>query len=207
MKNTSRSATYAKPPLKRTTNSKNIETQVGILWKEYYIKSLGFFFFREKLTQKIAENVCKNSIFEWLKLQFFKKKSFGTWQIGQPKFGHHSGIEVLQNCSATLCVSFSRERKSERIERIFFLKIPTTVHREKKKTIHSCPHCDKQFEIKKTMTYHMFNVHGDEKVAHFRLVLFLSPKIMRHFQVTYSLHLLLFWSGFRVKDGQSVVGF
>ena len=66
-----------------------------------------------------------------------------------------------------------------------------TVHREKKKTIHSCPHCEKQFEIKKTMTYHMFNVHGDEKVAHFRLVLFLSLKNISQFQITYSQNLLL----------------
>ena len=114
------------------------------------------------------------------------------WFLGQ---FHHSIIEVLQNCSA-FCVIFFRVRKSEKIWGIFFFSKsqPYIVHREKKKTIHSCPHCDKQFEIKKTMTYHMFNVHGDEKVAHFRLVLFLSLKNKRRFQVTYSLYLLLFWS-------------
>ena len=108
---------------------------------------------------------------------------------------------ILSILSASLCVSFSRKTKSERIMRIFSLKIPTTVHREKKKTIHSCPHCDKQFEIKKTMTYHMFNVHGDEKVAHFRLVLFLCHKIMRNFQVTYSL--LISVRSWNFKDGGS----
>ena len=53
-------------------------------------------------------------------------------------------------------------------ENEIFKEHRNAIHREKKKTTHTCPHCDKQFEFKKTMTYHMFNVHGDENVAHFK---------------------------------------
>merc|ERR1719219_2225395 len=42
-----------------------------------------------------------------------------------------------------------------------FRKHRRAVHLEKKKTIHSCPHCDQKFEIKKTLKRHMLRVHGD----------------------------------------------
>ena len=36
------------------------------------------------------------------------------------------------------------------------------VHREKKKTVKSCPHCDEKFEVKNTLKRHMLRVHGDD---------------------------------------------
>ena len=91
----------------------------GILWKRHSLNSLIFSLTRETDTQEKLSNFEKlQSLND--KIPVLQKKLFAIWQNWC--FGHfyHLGIEVLQNFSASFCLSFSHEKKIWGNERIYF---------------------------------------------------------------------------------------
>ena len=61
---------------------------------------------------------------------------------------HEKHIRVCNICQATY-ESYDKFRQHK------------TIHKEKKKTMHPCPHCNQEYEIKKSLKRHMLRVHGD----------------------------------------------
>ena len=98
--------------------------QVRILWKRSFFDSLRFHL-QEKLTQKSWEIFAKR--------QFLNDRIDQNTNFAKLLF---SRIEVLQNCSAYLCFSFSFERKCERLERITFSQNPNLQQQQKQQHNH-----------------------------------------------------------------------
>ena len=58
---------------------------------------------------------------------------------------HEKHLRVCNICQATF-ESYDKFRQHK------------TIHKEKKKTMHPCPHCNQEYEIKKSLKRHMLRV-------------------------------------------------
>ena len=75
---------------------------------------------------------------------------------------HEKHLRVCNICQATF-ESYDKFRQHK------------TIHKEKKKTMHPCPHCNQEYEIKKSLKRHMLRVR-----YHSRFLCKLSMKPYMH---------------------------
>ena len=64
---------------------------------------------------------------------------------------HEKHLRVCNICQATF-ESYDKFKKHK------------TIHKEKEKKMHPCPHCDQEYEIKKSLKRHMLRVRYRSKI-------------------------------------------
>ena len=93
-----------------------------------FLSILSNFLFPEKLTQKIAEQLRKISIFEWWKFTVIQKSHLALGKIAVLFNFIIQEFKFWKITQLFLCVSFSGQRKFERIERKFKPQKPDLNH-------------------------------------------------------------------------------